>query len=153
MTQVKEMTILPTKALGSIEIRPEQIIRFPDGLFGFNECTEFALLEESEDAHFKWLQSTTDPNVAFIINQPELFMRDPYRAVVSSADLSLLQVKRTEDCLIFVIVTIPHDQPDKMTANLQGPVLINRDSRTGRQVISASDAHPVRFGILDNLED
>ena len=153
MSQVKEMPVLATKAFGTIEVRPEQLIRFPDGLFGFKTDTEYALLEEAPNAHFKWLQSTANPSVAFVVIQPELFMREPYRPSVSSAELDAINVSSVAECLVFVIVTIPYNEPDKMTANLQGPILINAREAVGRQAISANDGHPVRYPILDRLED
>ena len=53
--------------------------------------------------------------------------------------------------LVFVIVTIPRN-PSDMTANLQGPVIINPRTRKGRQVISQSDRYGVRHRILDEIK-
>ena len=48
------------------------------------------------------------------------------------------------------IVTIPNDNPQKMTANLQGPVVINPKNGKAKQFISKNENHPVRKMILDN---
>jgi len=146
------MTTLSTKALGQIEIDPRQIVHFPDGLYGFDDFHEFALIEENPESPFKWLQSTADPGLAFIVIQPELFLKNPYLPAISSTELASLQAQKLEDCIIFVIVTIPENQPEKMTANLQGPVLIHREKKIGRQVISTNDSHLVRVSILEQLE-
>jgi flagellar assembly factor FliW len=144
---------LETKALGTIDVIPEQILNFPDGLFGFREHTEFALLEESSDSPFKWLQSVKDRELAFIVMQPELFMKkEGYRPVIAQADLFSLGVEKIDECLVLVIVTIPHDKPESMTANLQGPVLINTKRKLGRQAISNQEAHKVRVSIMEQLE-
>ncbi len=145
------MTKLATKALGIVQIDQAQIVQFPEGLLGFPEYTEFALLDDSDESPFKWLQSTTDAALAFVVIQPELFLAN-YRAEPGEADLKALGVSQVSECLTLLIVTIPHDEPRKMTANLQGPILINGPKRIGRQVISNNDRHLVRVSILEQLE-
>ena len=145
------MTRLATKALGTIDVDPTQIVQFPDGLFGFPEAREFALLDDREESPFKWLQSTTNPALAFVVIQPELFLA-AYLPEPGTADLKMLDVAEASDCVTLLIVTIPQDEPRKMTANLQGPVLINGPKKIGRQVISNNDRHLVRVSILEQLE-
>ena len=53
--------------------------------------------------------------------------------------------------LLFAIVTIPEDSR-RMTANLQGPVIINRRTRVGRQFISPSPRWGIRHFILEEME-
>lgn len=146
------MQELATKAFGTIEVHPTQIIHFPEGLYGFADYHEFALLEDREDSPFKWLQSTEESTLAFIIIQPDLFLKDPYIPEISRSELETLQVSSISGCVIFVIVTIPEGHPEKMTANLQGPVLINREKKIGRQAISTKDTHLLRFPILEKMD-
>jgi flagellar assembly factor FliW len=54
--------------------------------------------------------------------------------------------------LFFAIVTIPEDHK-KMSANLQGPVIINREKRIGKQFISTNPDWKTRHYILDELSD
>lgn len=145
------MSQVATKAFGTIDVEPVQIIDFPEGLLGFGDALEFALLDDKDESPFKWLQSTVDQSLAFVLIQPELFLKD-YRPEPSSSDLKALEVDSLDDCLVLLIVTIPKDEPSNMTANLQGPILINRTRRIGRQVISNNDSHPVRMSILEQLE-
>ena len=145
------MPELTTKAFGTITIEKDQILEFPEGIFGFNDHLQFALIEEGEDNPFKWLQSTSDKEIAFIVIQPELFIND-YAPEILSGDLELVQAGSLEDCTVLVIVTIPEKQPEKMTANLQGPILINRTTKQGRQSISNNIKHLVRVPILEQLD-
>ena len=147
------MALLATKAFGEIEVNPAALIQFPEGLFGFHEHREFALLDEQkDDSPFAWLQSTADSSLAFIIIEPDLIIKDGYVPDVSKGDLEALGVSAVADCKIFLIVTIPADHPEEMTANLQGPVLIHRDGKVGRQVISNNNSHLVRVSIMEMLE-
>ena len=147
------MTELATKAFGTIMVDPAQIISFKEGLYGFPEETEFALLDEKEESAFQWLQSTSEQSLAFILIQPELFMKEAYVPALMENELESLQIQKVDECLVFLIVTIPHDNPNQMTANLQGPILVNKEKMIGRQVISNNDSHQVRVSILEQLED
>ena len=145
------MSVLTTKALGQVEIAPDDIVRFPEGLFGFPDVHEFIVLKENDDSPFSWLQSTKDPQLAFVLIVPELFLTD-YRPQLAPGDLDIFETERIEDCVTYLIVTIPENQPEKMTANLQGPVLIHNERKVGRQVISHHSKHFVRVPILEQLE-
>ena len=39
-----------------------------------------------------------------------------------------------------------------MTANLQGPIVINARDKKGRQIISTNRRHPVKIHILNEME-
>ncbi len=146
------MLELSTKAFGTIEVNPSQMIRFEDGLLGFHDYREFALLDENEDSPFQWLQSTEESSLAFVVIDPGLFVKTEYLPVVTKGDLEALGVSQVKECRILVIVTIPENHPEKMTANLQGPLLVNQKLQKGRQVISTSDAHMLRYPILEQME-
>ncbi|MBN2626888.1 MAG: flagellar assembly protein FliW, partial [Spirochaetales bacterium] len=82
---------------------------------------------------------------------PRVFRPD-YSPGISSEDLEALGVpgEGDENLLVFSIVTIPEDQK-RMTANLQGPLLINRHTRQGRQIISGDDRWHVRHLIIEEM--
>ena len=125
------MTVV-TKAYGKIEVDERQKIRFPGGLLGFEALKEYALLD-GEKQPFYWLQSLESAAAAFVLIDPFLFRPD-YEMDISDEELAAIGVESPESALFFTIVTIPADG-GPMTANLQGPVVINRDRRMGMQVV------------------
>lgn len=139
-----------TKAYGPIEIDSKQIINFPSGLFGFESLNEFALLD-AEQQPFFWLQSLEVEQIAFILINPMIFRPD-YDPSVVIDELEEIGLKTNDDenILLFSIVTIPEDQ-SRMTANLQGPVIINKEARVGRQFISTCPDWKVRHNIIEEL--
>ncbi len=137
-----------TKAYGPLEIDERQVIRFPNGLIGFEQFKVFALLDASQQP-FYWLQSLDVPEIAFVLINPLVFRPD-YTPDVAEEDLEDLQLDQPDDLLVFSIVTIPENQ-NRMTANLQGPVLINRKKKIGRQSISLNPNWRVKHVILDEL--
>ena len=141
---------LKTRPYGEIEIDERQIIDFPDGIPGFDFVRKFILLDtHDEKSPFKWLQAYDEPELAFIVIRPVDFMKE-YELVISQNDLEAVGAKSPEEILVFAIVTIPSN-PAEMTANLQGPLLINKENRTGRQSISGDPRWQVRHPILAEL--
>ncbi len=143
--------LIDTKPFGQIEVDPRQEIHLQRGLFGFDDYLDFVLLD-AQQAPFYWLQSKEERDVAFVLINPLLFRPD-YRAAVPQEDLEALGVsdEKDESMLLFAIVTIPEDQ-SRMTANLQGPLLINRKLKQGRQVISSDDRWQVRHVIMEEMK-
>ena len=137
-----------TKAYGLIDVDERQKIVFPEGLFGFESFRDYVLLD-AERQPFYWLQSLDVEQVAFVLVNPFLFRPD-YEVNVSNDELAEIGVTAPEKALIFAIVTItPGGSP--MTANLQGPLVINRDNRTGRQAILADARWKTRHDIMAEL--
>ena len=142
---------IKTRRFGEIEIKEQQIIDFPDGILGFDYVKKFVLLDtQDENSPLKWLQAYDEPELAFIIIRPVDFMRE-YELVVSMNDIEAVGAKDAEILLVFAIVTIPSN-PSDMTANLQGPIIINPEKKSGRQAISLSDRYTVRHKILDEIK-
>ncbi len=139
-----------TKAYGNIEIDERQKLYFPYGIFGFEKLKDFVLLD-AEQQPFYWLQSLDIKETAFVLIDPFVFRKD-YVLDVSKSDLDEIDIKSPDDenILIFAIVTVPENH-HKMTANLQGPIIINRETKTGRQAISLDSKWKIRHFILEEL--
>jgi flagellar assembly factor FliW len=121
-----------TKAFGLIEIDDRQKIKIPEGIYGFEDYVEYALMD-AEQQPFYWLQSLDDRDTAFILINPFLFRPD-YEVNIPNEELENIGIMSPEKALIFAIVTIPPDG-SAMTANLQGPVIINRDNMIAKQAV------------------
>jgi len=146
-TEGRTMRIM-SRAYGPIEVSEAQVFDFPQGIFGFEEHVKFALF----DAHqkpFYWLQSLVDPEIAFILIRPNIF-RDEYEHGINLTDLEDLEAKSWEELLVFAIVTIPLDH-GPMTANLQGPIFLNKRTRKGKQAISPKDEFRTKHNILEEM--
>ncbi len=140
-----------SRPFGEIEIDERQIIDFPEGLLGFDYVKRFALLDAGDDkSPFKWLQAVSEPSLAFVVIRPEDFLKD-FSLKVSQNDFEAVGAEDRKELLVFAIVTIPPD-PSEMTANLQGPVIINAAKRLGRQAISLNEDYHVRHRILDEMK-
>lgn len=125
---------------GTLEVEPSRIIEFPRGLVGFEKCRRFSLFhaEGGEPTYFI-LQSLDDPAIAFHIADPAKFGFG-YEIVLSdqeAADLDLADGERSvsaSSAQIAVVVILTKEAADKpVRANLNGPLIINLDTRRGLQ--------------------
>ena len=140
---------LATKAYGVIEVNERQKVVFPQGLFGFEDYKDYVLLD-AEQQPFYWLQSMDSEKIAFVLINPFLFRPD-YEVNIPNEELAEIGIHSPEKALIFAIVTIPDD--GCITANLQGPLIINCDTKTGRQAILADERWRTRHDILSELAE
>ena len=136
---VKEssMVNLSTNNFGNLNIEKENIITFEQGLLGFEELKQFAIIDLEECLPFEWLVSVEDPIFAFPILNPTLFFSD-YKPSLSKDDLISLNIKKEKDVEMFCIVTLDK-KPENVTLNLKGPILINMKNKMGKQVVLAED--------------
>ncbi len=139
-----------TKPYGLIDVDQRQKIHFPSGILGFENLKNYVLLDALQQP-FYWLQSMDVQEIAFVLIEPYIFRPD-YSPDVSSSELEEIQLTpdSTDEMLVFTIVTIPEEQRD-MTANLQGPIIMNRTLHIGRQCISENENWKTRHKIMEEL--
>ena len=137
-----------TKAYGSIDVDERQRIEFPYGILGFEKLQSYVLLDAPQQP-FYWLQALDLVEVAFVLINPVIFRPD-YTVEVPREELEEIGIDSCDKMLTFAIVTIPQN-PSDMTANLQGPIIINKDTRVGRQSISTNPRWEVRHPVLKEL--
>lgn len=143
---------ITTKVFGEITIDDDKIIEFPNGIIGFPELTQFALVHDSEKGTgttIHWLQSLQEPAFAMPVLDP-LLVCSEYNPEV---DVELLQSLGTlvpDETLVLVTVTVPKDLT-QMTINLKGPFVINVAEKKAAQVIVEGDKYQVKFPIYDIL--
>jgi len=133
-------TSVKTQRFGPIEVSPEDIITFPEGLLGFPECTRFVVIQHKEGSPFRWLQSVEHAELAFLIIDPAELVPD-YAPIME--DQVALDLGLTEETarLVYTIVTIPRGNPQAMTLNLAGPIVINGETRIARQLVLTDERY------------
>lgn len=110
------------------ELADAPLVRFPLGLVGFETEQEFVVREDPNHPMVTWLMSQGTPGLTFPLMNPRLFAPD-YTVAISQVDLKPLGFTEGDQVEIHAIVVL-RTSPPAVTANLAGPVLINR--RTGR---------------------
>jgi flagellar assembly factor FliW len=139
-----------TLRFGELEIPEDKIIELPKGLLGFEQFHKYVILQREDSEPFSWLQSLEDPNLAFVITNPAFFFPN-YRIEMHMKELDDIQVDETSNVETYVVVTIPKDIT-QMSANLQGPIVINTDIGMAKQVVLVNGPYTIQHFILDELE-
>ncbi|MBI4585798.1 MAG: flagellar assembly protein FliW [Planctomycetes bacterium] len=134
-----------TLRFGEVEIAADKVIRFPWGLIGFGEAQRFVMIDHPTGGPFVWLQAVDCPNLAFVIADPADFF-DNYQVPVTPEELQSLRLKEVKDGLVLVVVAVQRE-PRMLTANLQGPILVNPDERIGRQLVLQVPGYTTRHPI------
>jgi len=131
---------------GSFEVSEDSIVRFPSGLLGFPEQQRYVILDHDTEAPFKWLQSVDEPGLAFVLMDPATFHPD-YHIEVPADALAEIKEGQRDDLALVVILTIPSDDPGRITANLRGPLLISHSTKLGKQLV-LSEEFPTRHPLF-----
>lgn len=145
---------ITTKVFGEVDIEESKILHFPQGIVGFPELTDFALIHDIEKegvCAIRWLQSMQEPSFAMPVMDP-LAVKPDYNPIVEDELLKPLGKLDPEEILVLVTLTVPSDLT-KMTINLQAPIVVNAAEKRACQIIVDSELYPVRFPIYDILQE
>ncbi|MCK6258677.1 flagellar assembly protein FliW [Fictibacillus sp. KIGAM418] len=135
---------IESKFHGLLEIQQEDIITFENGIPGFEEEKKFIIMP-FEDTPFNILQSVITNELAFITTDPFLFFKD-YEFTLSENVIEALKVEQREDLFLLAIITL-QDSIESSTANLQAPVIINKKTNTGKQVVLHDENYTTKHSL------
>lgn len=124
---------IQNEQFGEINFEEDSVIKFEDGLLGFEELKEFLLISE-EEGLFLWLTSIDEPEIIFPI-----------------FSINVLQEKleTTESYEPFGIVKFDKE-PENVTINLKAPVFINQVEKKGYQKLIDNEANVVDYPLFAN---
>ncbi|MDN5316903.1 MAG: flagellar assembly factor FliW [Thermoanaerobacterium sp.] len=142
---------IETKNFGLVSYNEEDVLHFDDGIPGFEGLKSFILLSVDEYTPFKWLQSLDDTDIAFVIIDPKVVVKD-YKVEIDEDIAKLLEIKDINHALVYAIVVIP-DEIEKMTANLKAPIIINAENNKGMQILLDNDDYMIKHPILKELKN
>ena len=123
----------------------ELTIQFEEGLIGFYDCKSFRLIESDEIAPFRWLQSSDRPDIGFLVIDPSIVVND-YKTVIPHREWDSLGIK--PEAGIVLVTCMVGSENAQSTGNLQAPILLNLQKRTGRQVILTETGLTSRHPLL-----
>jgi flagellar assembly factor FliW len=131
------MKCADTLELESPDTAATNQVRLPMGLLGFEQIKDYVLLANPAEEPFAWLQVEDNASLAFIVINPFLVAPD-YMPDIPQTDVEFLGLKEVSDAILLNIVTV--HGPRRATINLKGPIVVNRHTRIGKQVILTNAA-------------
>lgn len=143
---------MKTRIFGEVDIDESKIIHFVNGIIGFPNLTEFALIHDEEkgsQTSVRWLQSLQEEGFAMPVIDPLLVMSD-YNPQVEDELLKPVGSLDDDQLLVLVTLTVPCDLT-KMTVNLKAPIVVNAAKRKACQIVAEGDEYVVKYPIYDIL--
>ena len=134
-----------TTRFGRVQVDDDRIVTFATGLLGFSEYQRFALLQPDDDGLFFWLQSVDSPELAFVVTDPTVWL-EGYQATIRQEQMAELSITSLEDVQVLVLV---NRYEGTLTANMQGPLVINIHTRQGMQLVLAEKKWTTRHTIVE----
>ena len=132
------LTIDSTR-FGRVEIDPDTVIEFPDGLIGLGG-SRYALLTNDPGGPLMWLHCIDDPSLSLPVTEPHRFFSD-YRVELTDEDGDRLGLDDETPVDVYVTVVAAAELSD-FTANQKAPILV-RGGR-GHQVINQAPGCDLR---------
>ncbi|MCK8816029.1 flagellar assembly protein FliW [Natroniella sulfidigena] len=136
---------LESARFGTIEIEGAEILTFKQGLYGFEDETQFVILDE-EDSPFFWLHAVNNPELCFIVAEPGNFYQG-YEFELSKKAQQELEIEDKSEVMVINLVVVPEDHT-KMTMNLKAPIVINQKKNLGRQIILENEDYSVKYPLF-----
>lgn len=121
---------IQTRDFGEVEMTNDDIIKFDEKIFGFEEYTDFIMIYDDEfNGEYVWLQSTEEPGLCFIMANPVLI--PDYKPDFKDEAHKLLG----EGELEYWVMMVVNEDITKTTVNLKSPVIINLNTKKAMQLI------------------
>jgi flagellar assembly factor FliW len=142
---------ITTTRFGNLDVDPARVIRFPKGLLGFPNYSDYVLLESGDpsqpnvECNFWWLQSVDLPELAFVVTDPTLFV-STYKVPIHAEQMQGLGIKTLDDAQVLVIV---NKRDHALTGNLQGPLVVNVEHRLGEQLVLSDRRFTTRVPLME----
>jgi len=136
-------TVIQSTKLGPVAIDSERLITFPDGIPGFPMVKQYTLVKNEKGHPFFWLQAVEDPDLAFVVTDPLIFKPD-YHPSLPPEELKELGIDHSNSPVVLTILTIPHEDPLNLTANLMAPLVINSKTRKAKQIVLSDPGYSHR---------
>jgi flagellar assembly factor FliW len=107
----------------------------PEGLIGLPDFKRFELIVDPESLPFVVLRAVEGDEIQIPAVEP-VGLVENYRLDIGDADAEMLGLVGADaNPLILNVATIKSYEPQKVTLNLAAPILINRRTRVGKQVV------------------
>ena len=130
---------IQTRDFGEVEITENDIIKFDEKIYGFEEYSDFIMLYDDDfNCEYVWLQSVEEPELCFIMANPELV--PDYKPDYKNEAEKILGKGNFELWMMMVV----SDDIKNSTVNLKSPVIINIDNHKAMQLILVEN-YPVKY--------
>jgi len=145
------MKVLPEVFPTDIDIPPSNEIELPQGIIGFAQYRRAELLYLPDHLPFLWMKMFSPADhLHFIVIEPGGIVPG-YEPEIFDEDAEQLGITDPAHAMVLNIVTLRRQNPVEASVNLIGPLIVNRHTRIGRQlVISNYSRYSAHHSLVEN---
>ncbi len=126
---------IQNKQFGEISFEQDSIIKFEEGILGFEELTKYLLISE-KDGFFFWLTSIEQPEIIFPLFSIKL-LEEEYVDEGETEPYGIVKLDK---------------EPQNISINLKAPVFINHKEKVGHQTLIDSEDYAVDYPLFVKTE-
>jgi len=133
---------IQSSRFGSVNVAPDDLILFREGLIGYNHLRHWVLLADQSHPAVAWLQSVANAQMALAVVSPRRFLTN-YHVRVPRSQIAPLELDPQAPLFVLSVLSKNDGQ---LTLNLRAPLVLNLQRQLGKQVITSDDQptqHPV----------
>jgi flagellar assembly factor FliW len=147
------MKVLPELFPTDLDAPSANQLELPQGLIGFANYKRAELLYLPDHLPFLWMKLHSEvDDLHFIVIEPGGIVPG-YEPEIFDGDAEQLDLRDPAEAMILNIVTLRRQNPVEATANLIGPLVVNRRTRIGRQlVISNYSRYSANHALVENSQ-
>lgn len=109
-------------------------MQLPEGLVGFSDLTRMEVLFSEKEEPFLRLRDKKKGGQSFVVVEPFGLVPD-YSIEILDEDIEYLDIHSPNEVLVLNIVTFVEKPKKQVLTNLVGPVVINRRTLRGKQIV------------------
>ena len=136
---------LNSKHHGVINYSEEDIIFFKNGLLGFEDLKKFIVFPLKDNDNFSIIHSIEE-DLGIILISP-FMVKEDYEFKLEENILEELKIKQPNEVIVYTTVTL-NSNIEKITTNLKAPIVINRFSKLGKQIIIDNESYKIKEPIF-----
>jgi flagellar assembly factor FliW len=134
--------ILNTTYHGAKEYEEKDIIKFNNGIPGFENLKHFIHFSLEENEFFSIIHSIEDLTIGLVVVSPFYVMKD-YEIDLNDEMVKALNIENSKDVTLLNTVSLNSDI-SKITVNMRAPIVINIKSRLGEQIILNDEKYLIK---------
>lgn len=136
---------LNSKHHGVINYSEEDIIFFKNGLPGFEDLRKFVVFPLKDNDSFSVIHSIEE-DLGIILISP-FMVKENYEFKLKENIVEELKIKEPNEVMVYTTVTL-NSNIEKITTNLKAPIVINRFSKLGKQIIIDNESYKIKEPIF-----
>ncbi|CAN7152516.1 flagellar assembly protein FliW [Paenibacillus sp. LjRoot153] len=140
---------ITTLQFGELTIAEHEVFTFPQGIPGFEQNVRYIFIQPDVESPFIFLQCVDNGNLALLLTNPFEFFPD-YDMELSDSVVIELGIESKEDVAVWTVVSVG-EQLEEATLNLLAPIIVNVNTRLGKQVILHGSSYNAKHKLMQSV--